>query len=90
MWGTVMRMFRFALVFAAGAAMLAPLSQPAAAADMGGGGSLKDTPYVAVPSWQGLYLGGHVGGVWGDTGVHDKFDYVGDPILTTSPSGSGV
>jgi outer membrane immunogenic protein len=84
-----MRMYRLAFVFAAGAAMLAPLSQAASAADMGTGGSLKDTPYVAVPSWQGFYFGGHAGGVWGDSKVHDKFDYVGDPILTTSPSGSG-
>ena len=73
-----MRMFRVALVLAAGAAMLAPLSQLASAADLGGSGGYKDTPYVAVP-WQGFYFGGHGGGAWGNTNVHDKFDYVGDP-----------
>ena len=84
-----MRMFRLAFVFAAGAAMLAPLSQPASAADMGGGGSLKDTPYVVVPSWGGLYFGGHAGGAWGNTNVHDKFDYSGDPEFTGSASSLG-
>ncbi len=48
---------------------------------MGGGGSLKDTPYVVVPSWGGLYFGGHAGGAWGNTNVHDHYDYVGIPIL---------
>jgi outer membrane immunogenic protein len=73
-----MRTSRFALILAAGAAMqFAPLSQPASAADLPG--SLKDTPYVVAPSWAGLYFGGHAGGVWGNTGVNDKFDYVGDP-----------
>ena len=74
-----MRTSRFALILAAGAAMqFAPLSQPASAADLPGGG-FKDTPYVVAPSWAGLYFGGHAGGVWGNTGVKDSFDYIGDP-----------
>ena len=34
---------------------------------------------MVMPSWQGFYFGGHAGGAWGNTKVHDKFDYVGDP-----------
>ena len=80
---------RFALILAAGAAMqFAPLSQPASAADLPGG-SLKDTPYVVVPSWQGLYFGGHAGGVWGNTNVHDHFDYVGDPEFNGNLGSTG-
>ena len=80
---------RFALILAAGAAMqFAPLSQPASAADLPTG-SLKDTPYVVVPSWQGLYFGGHAGGVWGNTNVHDHFDYVGDPEFNGNLGSTG-
>ncbi len=83
-----MRMFRFALVLAAGAAMqFAPLSQPASAADLGGG--YKDTPYVVVP-WQGLYFGAHAGGVSSNTGATDTFTYVGDPTLNGSSSSTGL
>ena len=90
MWGTVMIKSRFALILAAGAAMqFAALSQPASAADLPTG-SLKDTPYVVVPSWQGLYFGGHAGGVWGNTGVHDNFTYVGDPTFNRSLEQCGL
>ncbi len=89
MWGTVMIKFRFALALAAGAAMLAPLSQPASAADMGGGGGLKDTPYVVVPSWGGLYFGGHAGGAWGNTSGSDTFTYVGDPTVPLNFNSTG-
>ena len=83
-----MRKFRFALVLAAGAAMqFAPLSQPASAADLGGG--YKDTPYVVMP-WQGLYFGAHVGGASSSAGVHDSFDYVGDPNINSSGSSTGL
>ncbi len=83
-----MKKVSFAFVLAAGAAMqFAPL-QPASAADLGGG-SLKDTPYVAMPFWGGLYFGGHAGGAWGNTKVHDKFDYVGDPIYDFNANSTG-
>ncbi len=85
-----MRKFRFALILAAGAAMqAAPLSQPASAADLPPSPSLKDTPYVAVPSWEGFYFGGHAGGVWGNTGVNDTFTYVGDPTFNGNLSSAG-
>jgi outer membrane immunogenic protein len=40
----------------------------AAAADLGGYGSVKDEPVTAVygPNWAGLYVGGSVGYGWGD------------------------
>ncbi len=83
-----MRIFRFALILAAGTVMqAAPLSQPAAAADLPP--SLKDTPYVVVPSWEGFYFGGHLGGAIGNTGVNDTFTYVGDPNLNGSLSNTG-
>jgi outer membrane immunogenic protein len=78
-----MKKFGLALLAAGAAMQFAPLSQPALAADLGGG-SLKDTPYVAVPYWGGFYFGGHAGGAWGNTKVHDQFDYVGDPIYNFS------
>ncbi len=81
---------RFALILAAGAAMqFAPLSQPASAADLPTG-SLKDTPYVVAPSWAGLYFGGHAGGAWGNTDLHDQFDYIGDPEFSSSSSSAGL
>jgi outer membrane immunogenic protein len=81
-------MFRFALVLAAGAAVqFAPVSQPASAADLGGG--YKDTPYVVVP-WQGLYFGAHAGGASSSASAHDSFDYVGDPNINSSGSSNGL
>lgn len=47
----------------------------AQAADLGRGGSLKDEPvYEPIISWTGFYLGGHLGGTFGDS-----IDYVGLP-----------
>lgn len=38
-------------------------------------GSLKDDPvaYAPAPIWSGLYVGGHVGGMWNDKGDNDLF-----------------
>ena len=44
---------------------------------------------MVVPSWQGLYFGGHAGGVWGNTDVHDHFDYVGDPEFNGNLGSTG-
>ncbi len=80
--------FRYALLLAVGAAMqLAPLSLPVSAADFGGS---KDTPYEFVPLWTGLYFGVHGGGALGNTGIHDKFDYVGDPEYKGTASNFGA
>jgi outer membrane immunogenic protein len=50
---------------------LAGMSTTAYAADIYAG-SLKDTPvdYEAAPApiWSGLYVGGHIGGLWNDSG----------------------
>lgn len=52
--------------------------------------SLKDdVPYESLPLWQGFYFGGHTGGVWGNTGVKDSFDYVGDPSFNGSLNSAG-
>jgi outer membrane immunogenic protein len=67
-----MTKLQFALVVAAGAVV----SSMASAADLGG---YKDTPYVSIPNWSGLYFGGHAGGVWGNANINDTFVYVGDP-----------
>ena len=48
----------------------------ASAADLANkGGSYKDTPYEAplAPIWTGLYVGGHVGGSWNDSGDTSKW-----------------
>jgi outer membrane immunogenic protein len=71
----------------AAAMQLVPLGQAALAADLPV--SLKDTPYVVIP-WQGLYVGGHVGGVWGKTPITDTYTYVGDPTTTTNMSSTGL
>ena len=82
-----MTKFRFVAILAAGAAIqFVPFGQTASAADLP---SLKDTPYVLAPNWAGLYFGGHAGGVWGDTVVHDTFTYVGDPSADPKLSGTG-
>ena len=49
---------------------------PASAADLANkGGSYKDAPYEApfAPIWGGLYIGGHVGGLWNDGGDTSKW-----------------
>jgi outer membrane immunogenic protein len=72
------------------AAFAACFSLPggALAADL----SLKDTPeyYAPSPIWTGLYFGGHVGGVFGDTEVEDTFDYNGDPFARNNIDSTGV
>jgi outer membrane immunogenic protein len=44
----------------------------ASAADL----SMKDTPYEAAPApiWGGLYVGGHIGGLWNDGGGTSKLE----------------
>jgi opacity protein-like surface antigen len=38
------------------------------------GGSMKDAPYEAAPAiWSGLYVGGHIGGLWNDGGDSSIF-----------------
>src|SRR5262249_46243106 len=44
-------------------ALAAMLAGPAMAADMG----VPRAPVVAPPSWTGFYVGGNIGGVWGNT-----------------------
>ena len=52
---------------AATVAALVGVAGAANAADLYKGGSLKDAPaYVPPPTWTGFYIGGHVGGAWGD------------------------
>jgi outer membrane immunogenic protein len=53
----------FAVLGGAGAANAADVYSPAA--------SLKDVPYVAVPTWTGFYIGAHVGGAWADLKTTD-------------------
>lgn len=48
----------------------------ASAADLSAhGGSYKDAPYEApiAPIWGGLYVGGHIGGLWNDGGDTSKW-----------------
>ena len=58
-------------------ALVAILGSPnfASAADIYKGGSYKDTPYEAplAPIWGGLYVGGHVGGLWSNSGDNSVF-----------------
>jgi outer membrane immunogenic protein len=62
-----------ALVFPAGILLV---NGQAAAADIYQGRGLKDVPvYSAPPIWRGFYVGGHIGGAWGDTDVKDHNDY---------------
>lgn len=74
------------LAVAATAIQLATVGTSAIAADLP---SLKDTPFIVMP-WQGLYFGGHLGGVWGNAGVTDEFNYAGDPLLKSSANGTGL
>ena len=52
-----------ALAGVAGAANAADMYSPA--------GGLKDTPYVAAPTWTGFYIGANVGGVWANMQTTD-------------------
>lgn len=56
--------------------------------------SLKDRPsYEAFPEtiWTGLYVGGHIGGSWGNTDISDTYTYnVVDPHKDTNISNNGL
>jgi opacity protein-like surface antigen len=60
--------------FVAALAALAGMGVSAHAADIYEG-SLKDEPvaYAPAPVWSGLYIGGHVGGLWNDSGDTSAF-----------------
>ena len=47
-------------------------------------------PYEFVPLWTGFYIGGSAGAAMGATGIHDKFDYVGDPSYSGTASNIGL
>lgn len=89
--------FRYALILLVSAVPQAgSLSQWAFAADLpeipvpgGPGVSLKDGPVSFLPLWQGFYLGGHLGGIWGNNGVNDNFTYVGDPTFNGNLGSAG-
>ena len=63
-------------VLSAVAAILGGASAASAADLTHGGGSYKDTGYEAPPApvWGGLYVGGHVGGLWNDGGDFSKLE----------------
>jgi outer membrane immunogenic protein len=68
------------------------VSGEAWAADLYVKPGLKDGPYpyiVAPALWEGFYVGGHVGGVWGGPDVSDTFVYVGDPTFNGGLNGAG-
>jgi outer membrane immunogenic protein len=53
---------------AATIAALVGVAGAANAADLYKGGSMKDVPaYTPPPVWTGFYIGGHVGGAWGES-----------------------
>jgi outer membrane immunogenic protein len=60
------------LAMALAIASVAGAANGAQAADLGGRyyeGSMKDEPYAAPTAiWSGLYVGGHLGGLWNDAG----------------------
>lgn len=62
-------------VLAAVVAMVGGVNAASAADLANKGGSYKDTPYEApfAPIWGGLYVGGHVGGLWNDGGDTSKW-----------------
>jgi outer membrane immunogenic protein len=63
-------------------AALVGVAGAASAADLYKGGSLKDAPvFVPPPTWTGFYLGGHVGGAWGEL----KNNYAYDPAYYYTP-----
>jgi outer membrane immunogenic protein len=92
MCGPVMMIVRCVLILAVGVALQSGLlSERAFAADLPEEPriGLKDTPPDFLPVWPGFYFGGHAGGAWGDTGIHDTFTYVGDPTFNGSLSSTG-
>jgi outer membrane immunogenic protein len=64
----------------------------ASAADLyGGPPGLKDGPARPVSAlWQGLYLGGNLGGAWNNFDVTDTYTYYGDPTARNSADGTGL
>jgi outer membrane immunogenic protein len=75
------------------ASLVAFGTSAASAADLGGAppySSYKDAPYVAPAlNWSGFYIGGHLGGNWGDyniTGYGDAFDNGGITRYGLDPS----
>jgi outer membrane immunogenic protein len=67
----------FAAIFAAGLA----LPGAAHATDL----YVPETPIYEIPVlWPGFYIGGHIGGAFGNVDVTDTYDYVGDPIKESS------
>jgi outer membrane immunogenic protein len=80
-----MRSVAFAAMFAAcmgvsGVAMATDLYTP------------SPEPEYLPPStlWTGFYFGGHAGWSWGNTDVHDVFNYGGDPVADNSVDTSGL
>jgi len=65
------------------------LSQPVAAADLGGGPrrTIKDAPLPYAPSytWTGLYIGSHAGYAWSDV----DWQFALTPGVATDHTGSG-
>jgi outer membrane immunogenic protein len=67
----------FAAIFAAGFA----LPGAAHATDL----YVPETPIYEIPVlWPGFYIGGHIGGAFGNIDVTDTYDYVGDPVKESS------
>ena len=68
-----------AITLGIGALALATLSFPAAAADLGARPIGRAPVMAPVPiyNWSGFYIGGHVGGLWGDK---DWADFTVPPI----------
>ncbi len=63
----------------------------AQAADLSYPGSLKDGPYWSPAAlWSGLYVGGHIGGAWGDVDVTDTYEFPIDPTVESSLSTTGL
>lgn len=77
------------VIVAAALAVFASTSGIAIAADLG---SLKDMPEYTPPAalWTGWYMGGHIGGAWGNVEVGDTYDYNGDPFKKSSFGTSGL
>ena len=75
---------------AATVAAIVGVAGAANAADLYKGGSLKDAPaYVPPPTWTGFYIGGHVGGAWGDL-QNDLYEAGYGKIESWKPSNDGV
>jgi outer membrane immunogenic protein len=73
-------------------AALAAFAGPAFAADFTPGPPYPpyQTPVVAAPTWTGCYVGGSVGGGFGQTTMTDDNGFVAPPGSSASTSTSGV